>query len=97
VVATESINLAIAQCDAKVGVDNYCAVQVDTKNAAPFLINRSKTRVYAVSADTAKSTGTMQSVPDQATITIGSNTEKVVIENLQLVGARATRQWKYSY
>ena len=85
VVATGNINVAIDQCDQKVGRNNYCVVELRTvEGSGPFSIDRSKTKIVASLPSQA-----IAAVPGQATISIGSNIQKVVIENLQLAGVRS--------
>ena len=85
VVATRDINTAIDQCDKKVGRNNYCVIELRTPEAIrPFAIDRSKTKIIASATNKA-----LIAVPGKATISIGSHTQKIVIENLQLAGVRS--------
>lgn len=88
VVATGDITRAISQCDKRVGAGNYCAVELRSATPSkPFSIERSKTKVFARTSGQP-----VVGKPGQATISIGSNIDKVLIENLELVGTRAGRQ-----
>ncbi len=85
VIAVDDINHAIEQCDKKAGYDNYCVIEIRaTKPVSPFTINRSKTKVIA----SAHSKPVM-AVAGRATISIGSDTEQVLIENVELAGVKS--------
>ena len=85
VVATGDINTAIDQCDQKVGHNNYCVIELRTPEAIrPFVIDRSNIKIVASAASKA-----LLAVPGKATISIASNTQKILIENLQLAGVRS--------
>jgi len=92
VVATHSIANAIAQCDTTVGRNNYCVVELrESTKASAFTVNRSKTKIVAT-----PQAAPINALPNQATVAIHSNTEKVLLENLTLVGTRSDQQPIYA-
>jgi hypothetical protein len=82
IIAKESIADAIASCDRVVGVGKYCVVEVShTANDLPLEIYRSKTKL--IGSNTSQP---LTSSENGIYIYIGSDTKKVILENLNLQG-----------
>ena len=85
VVANGSIGDAIESCDSIVGEGQYCVVEVtNTSSGLPLEIYRSKTKLIGV-ADMQP----LISLKDDIFIYIGENTNKVIIEGLNIQGHEA--------
>jgi len=81
VIANGSIASAIDRCDDVVGENHYCVIEIGNNAILPVEIYRSKTKLIGVDEMTpltSNSNGTF--------IYIGDDTQKVVIENLNIQG-----------
>ena len=84
VVATGSISKAIDSCDALVGKNNACVVKVNSSaTGLPLTINRSNTKLIG-----SKGMSPLRSDKNEAFIRIGNNSQKIIIEGLNLQGHR---------
>jgi len=82
VVATNSIAEAINSCDEIVGRNKYCVVEVGSgMSDLPLLISRSKTKLIGT-----ENMDALTSLESGIFFSIGDNTQKVVIEGLNIQG-----------
>ncbi len=84
VVAGDTLAAAIASCDAVVGADQYCVVEVaQVPTDLPLVITRSKTKLQGMPGVILTASG------NGSFLEIQSDTHEVVIEGLELQGHQA--------